>query len=131
LSVIGRWKDYAAILNGRLLRPRIDFHHRFQDARRRSRRTAPPFEITGRLNGLDDAEQPQDKDQHQDAAKTDIHDTLLFGFGGETVMSGPSFQSLRPRQDRLTVSFYPSGKCRICLTFRPSAANSATDGGAE
>ena len=26
---------------------------------------------------LNDAEQPQDQDQHQDAAKTDIHDTLL------------------------------------------------------
>jgi hypothetical protein len=27
---------------------------------------------------LDDAEQPENQDQHQDAAKTDIHDTLLL-----------------------------------------------------
>jgi hypothetical protein len=27
---------------------------------------------------LDDAKQPQDEDQQQDAAKTDIHDTLLL-----------------------------------------------------
>ena len=30
------------------------------------------------LGCLDDAKQPQDEDQQQDAAKTDIHDTLLL-----------------------------------------------------
>jgi hypothetical protein len=29
-------------------------------------------------DALDDAEKPKDQDQHQDAAKTDIHDTLLL-----------------------------------------------------
>ena len=49
---------------------------------------------------LDDAEQPQDQDQHQDAAKTDIHDSLLlFGFAAETMRDAASFQSLRRRQD--------------------------------
>jgi len=31
-------------------------------------------------DALDDAEKPKDQDQHQDTAKTDIHDTLLYWF---------------------------------------------------
>jgi hypothetical protein len=40
------------------------------------------------------------------------------------------FQLFRNRHESWKVLFYPFGKCRICLTFRRSPANSALDGGA-
>ena len=49
---------------------------------------------------LNDAEQPQDKNQDQDAAKTDIHDTLLcLVLLSETVSVAGAFQSLRKRHE--------------------------------
>ena len=59
---------------------------------------------------LDNAEQPQDKDQDQKAAKTDIHDIPpMFVVEGETVLTLPPFQSLRCR-DAFEVLFYPPKK---------------------
>jgi hypothetical protein len=55
---------------------------------------------------LDDAEQPEDEDENQQTAKTDIHDTLsCFCVAAETVDGRPSFQSLRRRDAHLGYHF--------------------------
>jgi hypothetical protein len=54
---------------------------------------------------LDDAEQPQDEDQDQQTAKTDIHRIPPFRVAGETVTTGPPFPSLRRRDERLGYYF--------------------------
>ena len=46
---------------------------------------------------LDNAQQPQDQDQDQQTAKTDIHDILPFRVAVETVRLSRPFQSLRWR----------------------------------
>jgi hypothetical protein len=77
---------------------------------------------------LNDAKQPKDENKDQEAAKTDIHSFLLFRVADETENMALPFPSLRWRH-QTTVLFYPSGNARICLTFRPLPAISASDGG--
>lgn len=51
-------------------------------------------------SGLDDAEEPEDQDQDEDAAETNIHDAIsLVGFGSETVLRAPPFHLLRIRPE--------------------------------
>jgi hypothetical protein len=53
---------------------------------------------TVRICCLDDAEQPQDQDQDEQSAKTDIHDTSShFDIALETVRGVTAFPSLRWR----------------------------------
>jgi len=49
---------------------------------------------------LDDAEQPEDKNEDQEAAKTDIHKFLLFRVADETENMVLPFPSLRRRYRR-------------------------------
>jgi hypothetical protein len=49
----------------------------------------------------DDAEQPEDQDQDQKTAETDIHGMIsLFGFDGVTVIRRSAFHSFRFRSDQ-------------------------------
>jgi len=82
--------------------------------------------------GLYHSKQPQDEDQEQDSAKTDVHSFLhiLFciinrGFGGPV----PIVTVPLPAIER--VLFYLPAKQRICLTFAGLSPISPADGGAQ
>jgi hypothetical protein len=54
--------------------------------------------LTSRARRLDNAEQPENEDQDQQTAKTDIHCTLLYLYvGRETGTTAPPFPPLRLR----------------------------------
>ena len=67
---------------------------------------------------LDDAEQPQDEDKDENAAKTDIHEKLLlFGFAAETVGEASVFHSLRMRQEHAVGTILPIRNMPDLLDF--------------
>jgi hypothetical protein len=69
---------------------------------------------------LDDSEQPEDQDQDQQSAETDIHGLIsLFGFAGETVQGPAAFHPLRPRTERSMGIILPSSKVPDLLDFQP------------
>ena len=68
---------------------------------------------------LDNAQQPQDQDQDQQTAKTDIHNILPFRVATETVGPGQAFQSLRLRHGSHDGIILPVRKSPVFLDFLP------------
>lgn len=68
--------------------------------------------------GLDHSEEPEDQDQDQNAAKTNIHDTfLLFGFADATMIVRTPFPSLRTRNVQNNGIILPASKSPHLLDF--------------
>ena len=67
----------------------------------------------------DDPEQPQNEDQDQKAAKTDIHRTLLLIGSAFNQDAGATFQTLRERTDSAWGIILPLRKVPDLLDFQP------------
>lgn len=83
---------------------------------RAARQRSQPRNFRG-FSCLDYAQQPQNEDQHQDASKTDIHDTLLLWVAAETGSECGAFQALLKRYELCQGMILPVGNAADFLDF--------------